>query len=289
MPKCGFVVLAGRPNAGKSTLLNALVGTKIAIATPRPQTTRFNVRGAIHRPEGQAILVDTPGLFLKISSKLIETVNQRLASAMEDVDVLLHVVDPTRPTGPEEQSVGQLVKKVAKPKILVINKIDAPARPHIDELRALSADYDVVCEVSALRNKGIPHLIDEIFARLPKGEPFFEKGQVTDMSNDQWIAELIREKIYLQTSQEVPYTCTVEVEKVTDRPGKRAGDPPMLHIKANILTAAERYKPMLIGEGGRRIRAVGAEARRELEVAMNRKVFLELHVVVDKHWMERFG
>lgn len=286
--KCGFVALAGRPNAGKSTLLNALVGTKVAITSPRPQTTRYLIRGVIHRPQGQAVLVDTPGLFMKVSNKLTERVNQRLNEALEGIDMVVHVADPTRAAGPEERAVEQLILKVPKPRILAINKMDLANKPYLEDCRALAPRYDVVVEVSAWSGKGVPQLADEIFKRLPTGPLFYEKFQVTDMTNEQWMSELIREKVFLQTGEELPYHCAVEIEEVADRPRRDKRAPATVYIKANIITSAERYRPMLVGEGGRRIRAIGQAARKELEVAMNKKVFLDLFVKVDDRWMERF-
>ena len=286
--KCGFVVLAGRPNAGKSTLLNALVGTKVAITSPKPQTTRYLIRGVIHRPEGQAVLVDTPGVFMKVSNTLTERVNQRLNEALEGIDLVIHVVDPTRSAGPEEKAVEHLILKVPKPRILAINKMDIPNKPYLEDYRALAPRYDVVVELSAWDGKGVPRLTDEIFKRMPTGPLFYDKFQVTDMSHEQWLSELIREKVFLQMSNELPYNCTVEIEQVTDRPRRDTTTPGTIYIKANIVTSNERYRPMLLGEGGRRIRSVGQAARKELEVALNKKVFLELFVKVDERWMERF-
>jgi GTP-binding protein Era len=286
--KSGFVVLAGRPNAGKSTLLNALVGTKLAITSPRPQTTRHLIRGVIHRPEGQAVLVDTPGLFMKVSNLLTEKVNQRLGEALEGIDLVVHVADPTRATGPEEKAIEQLILKVPKPRLLAINKMDVADKPFLDDYRALAPRYDACVELSAWTGKGVPGLADEIFKRLPTGPLYYEQFQVTDESNEQWIAEIIREKLLLQTGQELPYQCTVEIEQIADRPRRRPDEPATLYIKANILTNHERYRPMLLGQGGRKIRAIGQAARKELEVAMNKKVFLELFVQVDERWMERF-
>ncbi len=286
--KCGFVVLAGRPNAGKSTLLNALVGTKVAITSPKPQTTRYLIRGVMHRPEGQAVLVDTPGLFMKVSNRLTERVNQRLNEALEGIDLVIHVADPTRSAGPEEKAVERLILKVPKPRILAINKMDIANKPYLEDYRALAPAYDAVVEISAWDGKGVPRLKDEIFKRLPTGPLFYEKFQVTDMSNEQWMSELIREKVFLQTGDELPYNCTVEIEEITDRARRDKSTPGTVYIKANIITSADRYRPMLLGEGGRRIRSIGQAARKELEVAMNKKVFLELVVRVDERWMDRF-
>ena len=286
--KSGFVVLAGRPNAGKSTLLNALVGTKVAITSPKPQTTRHLIRGVIHRPEGQAVIVDTPGLFIKVSNKLTEKVNQKLSDALEGIDIIVHVADPTRSSGPEERAVEQLLVRAPQPKIMAINKMDLDSKSYLEDVRALAPRYDAVVELSAFNGKGVPLLVTEIFKRLPTGPLFYERFQVSDMSNEQWLAELIREKVFLQMGDELPYTCTVEIEQVTDRPRRDRKSPATVYIKANIVTCDARYRPMLLGQGGRRIRSIGAAARKELEVAMNKTVFLELFVKVDERWMERF-
>lgn len=288
MGKCGFVALAGRPNAGKSTLLNALVGTKVAITSPKPQTTRYLIHGIVHRREGQAVLVDTPGVFIKVSNKLTERVNQKLNEALEGIDLVVHVADPTRASGPEEKAVEQLILKVPKPKLLAINKMDLADKPFLEECRALAPRYDAVVELSAWTGKGVPALVDEIFKRLPTGPLYFDQYQVTDMPNEQWMSELIREKVFLMMGAELPYHCTVEIEEITDRARHRKNEPATLYVKANIVTTSDRYRPMLLGEGGRRIRSIGQAARKELEVAMNRKVFLELFVKVDARWMERF-
>lgn len=283
--KSGFAVLVGRTNVGKSTLLNALVGTKIAIVTPKPQTTRDTYHGVVTRPEGQIVFVDTPGIFETEPTKLVANLHHKVRDALEGIDVVVHVVDPSRAIGVEDRHVLELVRHVTQPKILVLNKADLPERPWRQEWLDRASEYVQTLEVSALTGKGVEELVRAIMALLPTGPLHYPEGQVTNVSNEFWIREVIREKIYLQTGQEVPYTATVQVEKIEDRQTKDGK--PLLYIKAAILTTDDRHQRMLIGAGGRRVREIGAAARHELEVALNRKVFLDLTVLVDPHWMDR--
>jgi len=307
--KSGFAVLVGRTNVGKSTLLNALVGTKIAIVTPKPQTTRDTYHGIVHRPEGEIVFVDTPGFFKTDPSKLVQNLHHKVRDALEGIDVIVHVVDPTRAIGPEDQRVIELVDRVAKPKILCLNKLDLPDRycreswlehaqgaefvgqaprlPGIETVRrqAERLPYNSIVELSALTGKNVELIIQAIFRHLPIGPPQYPEGQVTNATNEFWISEVIREKVYLQTSQEVPYTAAVQVERIEDREDKQGK--PLLYIKTAILTTNARYQRMLIGQGAKKIKNIGSAARKELEVAMNRKVFLDLTVLVDEEWMER--
>ncbi|MCS7048826.1 MAG: GTPase Era [Verrucomicrobiae bacterium] len=283
--KSGFAVLVGRTNVGKSTLLNALVGTKIAIVTPKPQTTRDTYHGVVTRPEGQIVFVDTPGIFETEPTKLVANLHHKVRDALEGIDVVVHVVDPSRAIGTEDRHVIELVRHVTQPRILVLNKADLPERPWRQDWLDRAGEYAHALEVSALTGKGVEELVRAIMGLLPTGPLHYPEGQVTNVSNEFWIREVIREKIYLQTGQEVPYTATVQVEKIEDRQTKDGK--PLLYIKAAILTTDDRHQRMLIGAGGRRVREIGAAARHELEVALNRKVFLDLTVLVDPHWMDR--
>jgi GTPase len=309
--KSGLAVLVGRTNVGKSTLLNALVGTKIAIVTPKPQTTRDTYHGIVHRPEGQIVFVDTPGIFKTQPSKLVQNLHHKVRDAIEGIDVIVHVVDPTRAIGPEDNMVNDLVAHVAQPRILCLNKLDLPDRyyreswleraqgvaaavPAAQESATTAPEtgaattagrYASVVEVSALKEKNVELLIQAIFRHLPVGRPQYPDGQVTNATNEFWITEVIREKVYLQTSQEVPYTTAVQVERIEDRKDKQGK--PLLYIKAAVLTTDERHQRMLIGQGAKKIKEIGSAARHELEIAMNRKVFLDLAVLVDEEWMER--
>jgi GTP-binding protein Era len=284
--KSGLAVLVGRTNVGKSTLLNALVGTKIAIVTPKPQTTRDTYHGIVTRPEGQIVFVDTPGIFKTQPSRLVQNLHHKVRDAIEGIDVVVHVVDPTRAGGAEDQRVNEMVDHITQPRILVLNKLDLPNRYYRDSwLERGAGKYASVVEVSALTGKGVDLIIQAIFRHLPVGPAQYPEGQVTNVTNEFWIAELIREKLYLQTSQEIPYTATIQVEQVEDRKDKSGK--PLLYIKAAILTTDDRHQRMLIGQGARKIKNIGSAARKELEVAMNKKVFLDLDVLVDEDWMER--
>jgi GTP-binding protein Era len=292
--KSGLAVLVGRTNVGKSTLLNALVGTKIAIVTPKPQTTRDTYHGIVHRPEGQIVFVDTPGIFKTQPSRLVQNLHHKVRDALEGIEVLVHVVDPTRSIGAEDQRVNDIMAHASKPKILVLNKLDLPDRYYRDSWMeyaqgggAPGGRYVSVIEVSALEEKNIELLIRAIFGHLPVGPALYPLGQVTNVTNEFWIGELIREKLYLQTSQEVPYTATVIVEQVEDRKDKQGK--PLVYIKAAILTIDDRHQRMLIGQQAKRIKEIGSAARKELEVAMNKKVFLDLAVLIDDKWMDRLS
>jgi GTP-binding protein Era len=284
--KSGIAVLVGRTNVGKSTLLNALVGTKIAIVTPKPQTTRDTYHGIVNRAgQGQIVFVDTPGIFKTQPSKLVANLHHKIRDAIEGIDVIVHVADPTRSLGAEDQRVSELVSHVPHPKILVLNKFDLPNRPFYETWLERGPKYASVVEVSALTGRNVELVIQAIFQHLPVGPAQYPAGQVTNVTNEFWIAELIREKLYLKTNQEVPYTATIQIETVEDRKDKSGK--PLVYIKAAILTTDERHQRMLIGQGARKIKDIGSFARKELEVAMNKKVFLDLDVLVDEKWMER--
>jgi GTP-binding protein Era len=284
--KSGFAVLIGRTNVGKSTLLNALVGTKIAIVTPKPQTTRDTYHGIVTRAGvGQIVFVDTPGFFKTQPTRLVQNLHHRVRDALEGIDLVVHVVDPSRPIGPEDQRVMEMVDHIVKPRILCLNKSDLAERPFRETWLKRGPQYASTVEVSGLKEKGVDLLIQAIFRHLPVGPLHYPDGQVTNVSHEFWISELIREKIYLQTSQELPYTATVQVELVEDR--KDRSGQPLVYIKAAVLTTDDRYKAMLVGAGGRKIKNIGSAARHELEVALNRKVFLDLAVVVDEDWIGR--
>ena len=285
--RSGLAVLVGRTNVGKSTLLNALVGTKIAIVTPKPQTTRDTYHGIVHRPEGQIVFVDTPGIFKTQPSRLVQNLHHKVRDALEGIEVLVHVVDPTRSIGVEDARVSDIVDHATQPKILVLNKLDLPERYYRETWLERGAKYASVVEVSALKDQNIELLIQAIFRHLPVGPAQYPLGQTSNVTNEFWIGELIREKLYLQTDQEVPYTASVHVELVEDRKDKQGK--PLVYIKAAILTTDDRHQRMLIGQGARKVRNIGSAARKELEVAMNKKVFLDLDVLIDDEWIERLS
>lgn len=280
--KSGFVVMIGRSNVGKSTLMNTIIGSKIAITTPKPQTTRLPIQGILSREQGQIVFVDTPGVLRGAKDLLSKKLAESVKASLRDVDVVAYIVDPTRDIGSEEKAVLHMVRELEAPKILVINKIDMHKKPFIDFYRDLGNDFNKVVEVSALRGTHTEALVHEIFELLPEGEPYYPMHQLTNMPNKFWLAELIREKLFLRLRQEVPYSTHVEVAEVEER------DNGVLYIEATIFTTDDRYKRMIIGKGGRGIREIGQSTRKELELVMETKVFLDLTVEVDPHWMTRF-
>lgn len=281
LKKSGMVVLVGRSNVGKSTLLNSLIGTKLAITTPKPQTTRNTIQGVIHDPRGQIVFVDTPGIFKQVPDILTAKLNERARDAFDGIDALLYVVDPNRHVGDEEEAVHRMVKQATVPKIMVINKIDS-GRQYIEEYLAWGSEFLAVIEVSALQDKNLKALVDTIMEALPYGEPLYPEDQITNVDNKFWLAEIIREKVFLGMHDEIPYSTTVEIEEITRR------EDGLVYIKASVLTSATRYKKMIIGDGARKIRGMGVAARKELEVVTGDRIYLDLDVQVDERWAERF-
>lgn len=279
--KSGFAVIVGRSNAGKSTLLNALIGTKLAIITEKAQTTRQPIRGILHDARGQIVFVDTPGVLLKSRDRLTRALNQRAKEALEGVDVIVYLVDPTKAIGAEEQILLKGMEKLKTPKILAINKIDLREPRYIDDYRELTPQFDCAVEISALKSQHLKSLVNAVFEHLPEGEPYYPEFQVTDIDNKFWFAEIIREKIFHQFYQEVPYNVNVKVEEMETRENG------LLYIHAIIEVADERYKKIIIGKGGMKIKEIGSSARHDLESITGSKIFLDLEVEVNPRWVER--
>lgn len=279
--RAGIAALVGRTNVGKSTLLNALVGRKVSIVTPKPQTTRHTVQGIVHRPEGQIVFVDTPGFFKTRASALVNELHGRARDALEGIDVVVHVVDPSREIGEEDQMVMDALAKVPQPRILCLNKSDLRRRPAAAEWRTKAVDYAAVVETSGRNHTGLEDVLSAVMQRLPVHPPLYPEDQVTNAHRDFQIAELIREQVYLQTGEEVPYRTVIELDSV--EPAVTKDGQPFLHIKAAVLTPNDRYQRMLIGVGARMIRGIGTGARQELEERLGQKVFLDLDVLVDKN------
>ncbi len=282
--KSGFAILIGRSNVGKSTLMNTLVGTKIAATSFRAQMTRDIIHGVVNTGDGQAVFIDTPGIFKDKKSSLTAKLINKAQNALDGVDVIIYVVDPSREIGSEERYTFGLIRHLQTPKILVINKSDLPPdeRKYQADYEALGKDFSAVFALSALRGTHIDPLKQKIIGLLPEGEPIYPEGQLTNIHNFFWVAELIREKVFSVLDKEVPYSITVRTDDIVQKDGVTV-------ITAKILTDEERYKRIIIGERGSRIKEIGQMARRELEQALGTKIFLELEVELDKHWVEKMG
>jgi GTP-binding protein Era len=284
--KSGTVAIIGRPNVGKSTLLNHILGRKVSITSPKPQTTRFTLEAVYEDERGQIIFADTPGIFGKIQDQLGKQINAKAEESLEGgVDIVIYMIDHTRERDFEENKVLGIVRKATKAyKILVINKIDVKEPTHIVQYKFLEEEFDTVVKISALEHKNIPLLLDAIFEHLPEGDAMVDTSTLTqpglNLDSKTFIAEVIREKAFLFLRKEVPYTLTTVVDEVAER------DNGTIFIKARILTSADRYKAMIIGKGGVMIKEISQASRKELETASNKKVYLELTVETDPHWAD---
>ncbi len=284
--KQGTVLLIGRPNVGKSTFLNNILGQKVAITSPKPQTTRFPIQAMYEDERGIIYFVDTPGVFGKAEDALSKKINEStFKSANADIDVVVYMVDHTRKRDFEEAKVLGIVRKLIKPKILVINKIDKQEKSFLPQYEFLKDEFPEVFQISALKKQHLKPLMNKIFEFLPETE---EKKQLTEkpvypllnVDSKTFIAELIREKVYLMMGEEIPYTTAAVVDEISER---KEGT---TYIRARILTINNRYKKMLIGEKGRKIKEIGSYARKEIALAINKKVYLDLTVETDPHWQE---
>lgn len=285
--RSGFVSIVGRPNAGKSTLLNALVGEKIAIVTEKPQTTRTRIQGMVNvkpqrgRPAGQIILIDTPGVH-KPDSRLNRKMMQEIHAALESRDVILLIVDATDKFGPADQFVIDLVKKAGGPAFLLLNKIDKLQKdrllPIIDRYSRLHAFQEII-PISAMKGEGLDILIDKIIRALPEGPRYFPQDQLTDQPERFIAAEIIREKVLLKTGKELPYATAVMIEQFEETEK-------LDRIAAAIFCEREGQKGILIGKGGQKLKDIGTAARLDLEALLGKKVFLELFVKVKPGWRE---
>lgn len=283
--KSGIVALVGRPNVGKSTLLNTLLGQKVSITSPKPQTTRFPIQAVYEEERGQIIFVDTPGIFTKVKDQVAARINLRTEETIEKgIDVIVYMVDHTRERAEEESRVLGMVRKLHIPKILVVNKVDVKTPTHIVQYRFMEDEFDEVVEISALENKHIPILLDKIFDRLPEGSAIIDTKDMVqpglNLDSKMFISEIIREKAFLNLRREVPYAIAAVVDEIEER------DNGVTYIKARLLTSADRYKGMIIGTNGEMIKEISMAARKELEVASNKKVYLELTVETDEHWID---
>jgi GTP-binding protein Era len=280
--KSGFVSIVGRPNSGKSTLLNALVGAKLAIVADRPQTTRSSIQGVLTLPGAQVVFVDTPGIH-KPDSAFNKRMMDTVRAALQDRDLLLYVADAVVPFCSADEEALTLLGKVTTPVLLLLNKVDrlkdkGLLLPLIDRYRSL-ADFAEYLPISALARQGLDELRRMIVGRLPEGPAYFPEDHLTDQPERFMACELIREKIIRETRQEVPHAAAVLIDH-WEETGR------LTRISATIYVERDGQKGILIGAGGATLKRIGTQARREMELLLGRKIFLELFVKVRPHWRE---
>lgn len=285
--RSGFVSIIGRPNAGKSTLLNALVGEKLAIVTRKPQTTRNRIQGIVNlprtgkRPAGQIVLIDTPGVHKPINS-LNQRMMREVYNALEGCNLLLLIVDATERFGAGDEFVLDLAKRTGLPVFLLLNKVDKLDKRNLLPLIAQykdKHDFTEVIPISALKQSGLDVLLKAAIRVLPEGPRYFPKDQFTDQPERFLVAELIREQVLLTTGQEVPYATTVLIEQYEEKPE-------LLRIAATIYCEREGQKAILIGKHGATLKRIGTAARLQIEQLLNTTVFLELFVKVRPGWRD---
>jgi GTP-binding protein Era len=286
--RSGFVCILGRPNAGKSTLLNALVGEKLAIISPKPQTTRNRIHGILHlpkegsRPGAQVILIDTPGVH-RPESSLGRKMMVEVREAMEGCDLILLMVEVTRRLGPEDKFALRMAQQSGTPVFLLLNKIDLLR----DKTRLLSIiedyrklhDFKEIIPLSALEKNGLDRLLGRVVEALPAGPPYFSEDQITDQPSRFMAAEIIRERVLLDSQQEVPHATTVVIDQFEQ-------GPKLTRVAATIYCEREGQKAILVGKGGQRLKKIATAARLNIERMLETKVWLELFVKVQPGWRE---
>ncbi|RLC34734.1 GTPase Era [Candidatus Shapirobacteria bacterium] len=291
--KYGRVVLLGRPNAGKSTLINQLIGQKVSITSPRPQTTRQNTQALFVNSQAKIIFSDTPGIIHKVEDLVSKKINLKAPKEVNKADVLVVLFDISRPKGEEENKVIAIARNSPAQKILVYNKIDIAigVKNHLSDYNFLEDEFDITISISALKSTHTKSLISAIIELLPSDYRPELKAEIESIALDHsplfgqspqlYISEIIREKAFLVLRKELPYSVYIKVDQIEDR--KK-----LIFIKARLLTTNKRYKKMIIGKGAQGIKKIGQRARRELELVSQRKIFLDLTVVADSHWPETF-
>jgi GTP-binding protein Era len=286
--KAGFVGIIGKPNVGKSTLMNRLIGEGLSIVTPKAQTTRHRVKGILNREDFQVVFSDTPGL-LEPNYLLQEKMMDFVKSALADADVVLFISDLSETYGDEKTM--ELLASIQTPVVVIINKIDESTTDEINKLVhgwKKKLNPRAVIPVSALKNFNVPQVLDAILEIIPEGPPFFPKDSLSDANERFFVSEIIREKIMLNYQQEIPYSSEVIVEAFKE-------EDKIIKISATIFVERDSQKGILIGKGGRDIKRIGTEARHDIEKFLGKKVFLELFVKVEKDWrksenkLRRFG
>jgi len=285
--KSGFVAVVGRPNVGKSTLVNQMVGQKVSITSSRPQTTRNAIRGVVTGPDSasplyQLVLVDTPGLH-KPKNELGNRLNSLVYGTLAQADVVLFLIDATAPIGPGDKLIAERLSTSKADVVLGVNKIDKASRIEtIEQLTKASGwTFEELYPISALSGDGVADLIEELASRLPEGPRYYPEGMVSDQPEGMVIAEIIREKFLDRLREELPHSLVVKIEDIEQRPNG------LIDISADVVVERKSQKGIVIGKGGALLQVAGTEARRELETILGSKVNLRLHVVVEKDWQRR--
>lgn len=282
--KSGFVALIGRPNAGKSTLLNRLVGQKLAIVSDKPQTTRNRITGVRNYPDAQVVFVDTPGLHRPLHRLNVRMVDAAL-EALREVDVVTVVVDASEPPGAGDRYLMDIVRKVSAPRVLALNKVDKVAKglllPMIERYDREVGFADIV-PISALTGDNVDRLENVLLSHLPEGEPLYPDDFLTDQPERFFVAEIVREQVLQHTRAELPFASAVVVDRF-EEPEREGG---LLRLYCTIIVERESQKPIVVGKGGAMIKAIGTAARQELERFFGTKVFLDLRVKVRADWRE---
>jgi len=284
--KSGFVAIAGRPNVGKSTLVNALCGGKVAIVSNKPQTTRRRIFGIMNGEDYQLVLVDMPG-FQRPLDLLTERMQRTVSKSFEDADAVIFMLSAQERIGAGDRFIAQTVFALGVPVVIVLNKVDQQKPGHIAQQMKTAAelgDFHALHPVSAKTGDGIPELREELLGLLSEGVAYFPRDAITDMPLEVRLAELIREKALALTRDEVPHSLSVELEEITERV-----------IRARIMVETESQKQILVGRAGRMVKEIGVQARPEIEQLVGHRVFLDLKVKVEPHWrrdqatLERLG
>jgi GTP-binding protein Era len=286
--RSGFACLVGRPNAGKTTLTNAMVGTKVGIVSNRPQTTRHAIRGVLTRPGGQLVLVDTPGLH-KPRSLLGRRLNDVVRDTLADVDVIVFCIPADQPVGTGDRFIARQLKEFTAPVVVVVTKTDAASKKQVaEQLMAASRLVDAaeIVPVSAVAGDQVELLEDLLVGLLPEGPPMYPAEQLTDDDVERQIAELIREAALEKVYEEVPHSLAVTVEELIRRPDPKKPGAELVEVHALLHVERQTQKPMLLGRGGEMIKRIGTEARAGLEQLLGARVHLDLHVTVLGEWQD---
>jgi GTPase len=285
MTRSGFVALAGRPNAGKSTLVNRIVGGKVAIVSDKPQTTRREIRGIATGGGWQLVLVDLPGV-QRPRDPLTERMQRRVESALADADAVLFVLNGEQQIGPGDRFIANAISNARVPVVTALNKVDRLDRPRTVAALTAAAELGVdgeIYPVSARTGAGIEPLVGELVGLLPEGPFLYPPEEQSDQSDEVRIAELVREQVLLRTREELPHAVEVEVDELEER------EDGLLVVRALVWAETDSQKGILVGAGGRMVKAVGTAARREIESLLGRRVHLDLHVRVRKGWRRDEG